>query len=85
VLVPVGTHRFGNGEAWPVYFAASLWEQGYKKSVKRREVLVKAGIELLKRPDPEDTDYMRLRVIRDGRLWVIAEPGKLTYLKPSDY
>lgn len=67
-----------------VYFTRSLWEEGYSDLQKRGE-LVNRGLERLRQPDPEDTGYMKLRVIEKDKIWVIAEPGKLTYLKPEDY
>lgn len=66
-----------------VYFTRALFEQGYEDQQKRVE-FVNRGLDLLRKPDAEDTEYMRLRVI-DGDKWVIAEPGKLTYMLPSDY
>jgi len=67
-----------------VYFTAALLADGYEESQKRID-LVKRGLELLRQPDPEDSKYMKLRVIEKDKIWVIAEPGKLTYLKPEDY
>jgi hypothetical protein len=72
----VGPHK--------VYFTRSLFDEGYE-DLRRRADLVNQGLRLLLRPDHEDTSYMRLRVIEKDRIWVIAEPGKLTYLKPEDY
>jgi len=67
-----------------VYFTRSLWEGSYSDAQKQID-LVNRGLELLRRPDPEDSPYMKLRVIEKDKVWVIAEPGKLTYLKPEDY
>lgn len=67
-----------------VYFTRTLWDAGYS-DLQERIDLVNRGIELLRQPDPEDSKYMKLRVIEKDKLWVIAEPGKLTYLKPDDY
>lgn len=72
----VGRHR--------VYFTRTLWEEGYE-DLERRTHLVRQGLELLRQPDPEDTNYMKLRVIEEDKIWVIAEPGKVTYMKPEDY
>lgn len=67
-----------------VYITSNLFERGgYEDEQKRRE-FVNRGLELLRKPDGEDTEYMRLRVI-DGDKWVIAEPGKITYMLPEDY
>ena len=80
VIAKVGYLKSGE----PVYFTTNLLAQGYEDMQKRIE-LVHRGLELLKHPDPEDTEYMRLRVIERDRAWVIYEPGKLTYLRPEDY
>ena len=49
------------------------------------ETLRIKGLELLKVPDPEDSEYMRLRVIEKDRIWVIADGQAITFMKPSDY
>ena len=67
-----------------VYFTHSLWNEGYDDLTKRIE-LVNRGLGLLRQPDPKDGQSMKLRVIEQDKVWVIAEPGKLTYLKPEDY
>lgn len=67
-----------------VYFTRALFDQGYEDENKRTE-LVNHGLDLLKKPDEEDTEYMCLRVIEKDKIWVIAEPGKLTYMLPDDY
>ena len=72
----VGEHR--------IYFTRTLWDEGYEDLQKRID-LVNQGIDLLRQPDPEDTRYMKLRVIEKDKIWVIAEFGKLTYLTPEDY
>ena len=67
-----------------IYFTRTLWDEGYDDLQKRVD-LVKRGLDLLRQPDSEDTKYMKLRVIEKDKIWVIAEPGKLTYMKPDDY
>lgn len=74
----------GNIGHHQVYFTRTLWDQGYD-DLERRVELVNRGLDLLRKPDPEDTQYMKLRVIENDQLWVIAEPGKITYLTPHDY
>jgi len=37
------------------------------------------------KPKPEDSPTTHLRVIEQGEIWVIAEPGRPTYLEASDY
>jgi hypothetical protein len=86
VLVPVGMYHLGDSaEQWPVYFTATLMAEGYQEDAQKRADLVYRGIRLLMTPDPEDSPTMHLRVIEPDEAWVIAEPGKLTYLRPEDY
>lgn len=70
VLVPVGYA----GDL-SVYFTGNLMAEGYTDREKRTD-LVKQGLDLLRQPDEEDTEYMRLRVIEVDKAWVIQEPGK---------
>lgn len=80
VLVPVGTA--GNQS---VVFTSNLFADGYEDKEKRI-ALVNRGIEMLKKPDPEDTPYMKLRVIERDKIWVIWHAGEgVTFLKPEDY
>jgi hypothetical protein len=67
-----------------VYFTRGLFDQGFEEETKRKE-LVNRGLDLLRKPDNEDSEYMALRVIEKDKIWVIAEQGKLTYLQPDDY
>jgi hypothetical protein len=68
----------------PVYFTSNLMARGYEDAAKRTE-LVRRGLELLAKPDAEDTEHMRLRVLEKDESWVIHEPGKYTFLRPEDY
>jgi hypothetical protein len=44
------------------------------------------GLGLLKLPDPEDSEYMKLRVIEKDKLWVIWSAGEgFVFMKPEDY
>jgi hypothetical protein len=80
ILVPVG--RVGNQS---VVFTSNLFADGYQDEQKRIE-LVNRGLEMLRQPDPEDSEYMKLRVIEKGKIWVIWHAGEgFTYMKPEDY
>lgn len=46
---------------------------------------IEKGLNMLKRPDKEDSKYMRLRVIEKNRIWVIWNAEGFTYMKPDDY
>ena len=78
-LVPVG--RIGNQS---VVFTTNLFSEGYEDKDKRIE-LIKKGLRLLRQPDPEDTDYMKLRVIEKNRIWLIWNGEGFTFMKPEDY
>jgi hypothetical protein len=67
-----------------VYFTSNLFADGYQDFQKRTE-LVRRGLELLRLPDHEDTDYMHLRVIEKDKIWVVRNGEGITYMKPEDY
>ncbi|MBI5410082.1 MAG: hypothetical protein HZA14_12005 [Nitrospirae bacterium] len=68
-----------------VVFTRNLFSQGYEDEMKRKE-LVEKGLELLAKPDSEDTADMRLRVIEEGKIWVIWDIANgFTFLTPEDY
>ena len=79
LFVPVGT--IGD---YPVYFTSNLFAEGYEDAGRRRE-LVHRGLGLLRQRDPEDTEYMRLRVIEKDRIWVTLTGEGYTFMKPEDY
>jgi hypothetical protein len=47
----------GNVGSEKVYITANLFSEGYMDENRRIE-LVNRGLDLLRKPDPEDTDYM---------------------------
>lgn len=68
-----------------VVFTRSLFNQGYEDKEKR-VALIEKGLELLCAEDPEDSPDMRLRVIEEGKIWVIWHMGEgFTFLMPDDY
>jgi len=69
----------------PVYFTTNLFESGDYKDKDKRVALVNRGLELLRKPDPEDTDYMMLRVIEKDEIWLIYNGEGFTFMKPEDY
>jgi len=68
-----------------VIFTTNLFYDGYSEDVEKRTELVKKGLEMLKKDDPEDSNYMRLRVIEKGKIWVIWNHEGITFMKPEDY
>lgn len=68
-----------------VVFTRVLFDQGYEDEAKRKALIAK-GLELLCQQDPEDSPDMRLRVIEEGKIWVIWNVGEgFTFLRPEDY
>jgi hypothetical protein len=80
----VHTGWVGRNREIPVYFTANLVASGYEDP-DRQCRLVLGGLAQLSRPDPEDSDYMRLRVLEEGRVWVTLTGEGITYMLPSDY
>lgn len=74
----------GNMGKEKVYFTSNLFSEGYEDLQKRLD-LVKRGLQMLSKPDPEDTNYMWLRVIEKNRIWVVRNGEGITYMKPEDY
>lgn len=65
----------------PVTFTSNLFgdvKDHYHKIITK-------GLEMLRQKDEEDTDYMKLRVIEKGKIWVIANDEGMTFMKPEDY
>jgi hypothetical protein len=85
ILVEVGEIQRDGGSKITVVFIQTLFEEGGYEDKTKRVALVTRGIELLKNSDPEDTEYMRLRVIEKGKIWVIHDGNGITFLKPEDY
>lgn len=79
ILVPVG--KVGNQS---VVITSNLFKESYEDEEKRK-ALVNRGLELLRQPDPEDTSYMKLRVIEKDKIWVIWNGEGFTFMKPEDY
>lgn len=67
-----------------VYITNNLFAEGYEDEQKRTG-LVNRGLELLRLPDPEDTEYMWLRVIEKDKIWVVRNGEGYTFMKPEDY
>lgn len=74
----------GYADKEPVYFTSNLFADGYEDMQKRTE-LVKRGLEMLSRPDSEDTDYLWLRVVEKEKIWVARTGEGITYMRPEDY
>jgi len=51
----------------------------------KSEELVMRALKSLDIPNDEDTPYMKLRVLEEGKLWVIKSADGITIMHPSDY
>ena len=81
ILIEVGEVQRNDGTKIRVVFTRTLFEEGGYEDKTKRVALVTRGMELLKNSDPEDTDYMRLRVIEKGRIWAIHDGNGITFMK----
>ncbi|OGS21572.1 MAG: hypothetical protein A2252_00115 [Elusimicrobia bacterium RIFOXYA2_FULL_39_19] len=79
VLVKVGYY----GKC-PIIFTSNLFYDGFEDK-EVRTALVNKGLKMLRQAVPEDTKYMRLRVIEKDKIWIIFDGSALTFLKPEDY
>ncbi|MBI4231995.1 hypothetical protein HY605_02080, partial [Candidatus Peregrinibacteria bacterium] len=80
VLIPVGSIN-----TQQILFTTGLYYDGFEgDELKIKEVVIK-GLELLQKPDLEDTDYTKLRVIEKGKIWVVWNSDGYTFMKPEDY
>lgn len=74
----------GNVGREEVYITSNLFAEGYEDEQKRIDLVTK-GLDLLRKPDPEDTDDMWLRVIEKNKIWVVRNGEGYTFMKPEDY
>ncbi|MDA1190055.1 MAG: hypothetical protein O3A46_00045 [Candidatus Poribacteria bacterium] len=70
------------GTSVTICFTAALFADFQDET--ERDALIREGVHALAQPDPEDTDAMKLRVLRE-QYWVILDGDGLTFLYPSDY
>lgn len=81
ILMEVGWLKNGRR----VVFTRNLMESGEYENGLNRIQLIERGMQLLRKSNPEDTDYMKLRVIEKDKIWVIADGNGLTFMRPEDY
>lgn len=65
-------------------FTANLFKDSYEDAERRNNLIAK-GLRMLAVPDAEDSPAMKLRVIEEGRIWVIQDGDGICFLKPEDY
>ena len=83
--------RAGRCGAVPVFITTNcFFKAGLDNPLQRHGVVLEA-IEALKKPNPEDDGYRKLRVLHKGRavdyecLWVIHDGQGITIMFPEDY
>jgi nucleoside 2-deoxyribosyltransferase len=65
----------------PVVFTSNLFND-----VKDHyNEIVKKGLEMLSQKDEEDSEYSKMRIVEESRIWVIANSEGVTFMKPEDY
>ena len=67
-----------------IYFTSNLLYDGFEEEEPRLS-LINEGLFALAKKDKEDTEYMKLRVLQKGEVWVIQAPDGITFMKPEDY
>jgi len=85
LLVYVGDVICQSGAKVSVAFTRALFDDGGYEDKEKRVALVKTAVETLNKPDCEDTEYMKLRVVEKDRIWAIADGDGITILRPEDY
>ena len=75
----------GSVGKYPVYFTRNLFDSGGYGDYEKRVGLVNRGLKMLGEPDPEDSEYMMLRVIEKDEIWVVHNGEGYTFMKPEDY
>ena len=76
--------KYGTLAFTPVYITSNLYNDGYDDEEKE-EKLIQSGLEMLFHEDPEDSDTMRLRVVKKNEIWVAETGDGITFMKPEDY
>ena len=73
-----------NRKKYDACFSHGLYDK-YEKYPAALRWIAHEAIKLLSFPDPEDTEYRKLRVILDDQIWAILDGDGLTFLRPQDY
>ncbi len=74
----------------PVYATANCFERAGLDNPLHQKGVVLEAVAALKKPDPEDSDYMKLRVLHKGIaadydcLWAILDGQGVTLMFPED-
>jgi hypothetical protein len=85
ILVYVGDVVCQSGRKVGVCFTRALFDDGGYEDQEKRVALVKKSVEMLNKPDNEDTEYMKLRVVEKDEIWAIADGDGITIMRPEDY
>lgn len=67
-----------------IYFTDNLLFGGFEEEEKRLS-LINEGLFALSKQDDEDSEYMKLRVLQKGAVWVVQGLDGIIFMKPEDY
>ena len=82
VLIPAGTVRLIDGTPVSICFTANLHSD--YEDVESRAALTRRGLAMLNDDAPEDTGCGRLRIIEEGRIWIVWDGDGITFMRPED-
>jgi len=75
--------RIGSDKGRTIYITSTILAD--YEDENKRETLMQKVLESLDKPDPEDTNYLKLRVIEKGKIWAVEDGDGITIMHPSDY
>ena len=78
-------HLIKTGELMPGHVKVLFTQNLFTEVKEIYKQIINRGLEMLREPDKEDTNYMKLRIIQQNKIWVIANQEGVTFMKPEDY
>jgi type I site-specific restriction-modification system R (restriction) subunit len=65
----------------PIIFTSNL----FRDKQDNYKIIINKGLKLLKMPNDEDSNYMKLRIIEKNKIWVIFNSEGIIFMRPEDY
>lgn len=65
----------------PIIFTSNLFSEVQETF----QGIILKGLALLAEPDPEDSEFMKLRVIEKGKIWVVLNSEGCIFMMPEEY
>lgn len=78
----------GKCSTLPVYFTKSLIDEylrGKALDLEAVEQVMMKGFELVSGGEADDTEYLLLRVVERGKIWVALTKKGMIFMRPEDY